>query len=82
MTGILPHGGKLVNRFAEGNERDELLKASPFLKQIPVNNWTISDLDLIGNGAFSPLEGFLNEEDYRSVVSTMRLADGTVWSMR
>ncbi|WP_339322463.1 sulfate adenylyltransferase [Paenibacillus sp. FSL W8-0194] len=81
MTGILPHGGKLVNRFAEGNERDELLKASPFLKQIPVNNWTISDLDLIGNGAFSPLEGFLNEEDYRSVVSTMRLADGTVWSI-
>jgi sulfate adenylyltransferase len=81
MTGILPHGGKLVNRFAEGNERDELLKASPFLKQIRVNNWTISDLDLIGNGAFSPLEGFLNEEDYRSVVSTMRLADGTVWSI-
>lgn len=81
MTGILPHGGKLVNRFAEGNERDELLKASPFMKQIRVNNWTISDLDLIGNGAFSPLEGFLNEEDYRSVVSTMRLADGTVWSI-
>lgn len=81
MTGILPHGGKLVNRFAEGNERDELLKASPFLKQIRVNNWTISDLDLIGNGAFSPLGGFLNEEDYRSVVSTMRLADGTVWSI-
>ncbi|MDR9857533.1 sulfate adenylyltransferase [Paenibacillus sp. VCA1] len=81
MTAILPHGGKLVNRFAEGNEREELLQASQFLKQIRVNNWTISDLDLIGNGAFSPLEGFLNEEDYRSVVHTMRLADGTVWSI-
>lgn len=81
MTGILPHGGKLVNRIAEGSEREELLKASQFSKQIRVNNWTISDLDLIGNGAFSPLEGFLNEEDYHSVVRTMRLADGTVWSI-
>ena len=38
-------------------------------------------MDLIGVGAFSPLQGFLNEEDYLSVVSRMRLADGTVWSI-
>lgn len=38
-------------------------------------------MDLIGVGAFAPLEGFLNEEDYLSVVSRMRLADGTVWSI-
>ncbi|MWV47418.1 sulfate adenylyltransferase [Paenibacillus sp. HJL G12] len=81
MTTILPHGGKLVNRIAEGQEREELLKTSYHLKQIPVNNWTISDLDLIGSGAFSPLTGFMNEEDYRSVVHTMRLADGNVWSI-
>ncbi|MFS0874202.1 hypothetical protein [Paenibacillus xylanilyticus] len=46
-----------------------------------MNTWAISDLDLIGVGAFSPLIGFLNEEDYLSVVSRMRLADGTVWSI-
>ncbi len=81
MTTILPHGGKLINRIAEGQEREELLKASYQLKQIPVNNWTISDLDLIGSGAFSPLKGFMNEEDYRSVVRHMRLAGGEVWSI-
>lgn len=48
---------------------------------IRVNSWTISDLDLIGVGAFSPLTGFMNESDYRSVVTDMRLADGTVWSI-
>ncbi|MGN7360887.1 sulfate adenylyltransferase [Paenibacillus sp. SAF-054] len=81
MTTILPHGGKLINRIAEGQEREELLKASYHLKQIPVNNWTISDLDLIGSGAFSPLKGFMNEEDYHSVVRHMRLASGEVWSI-
>jgi sulfate adenylyltransferase len=36
---------------------------------------------LIGVGAFSPLTGFLNEEDYHSVVNNMRLSNGTVWSI-
>src|SRR5690606_39727049 len=39
------------------------------------------DLDLIGVGAFSPLEGFMTETDYKSVVEHMRLANGLVWSI-
>ncbi|MBB3114321.1 sulfate adenylyltransferase [Paenibacillus phyllosphaerae] len=81
MSSINPHGGVLVNRVAAGAEREALLEAAASLKSIVVNNWAISDLDLIGIGAFSPLTGFLNEEDYRSVVERMRLADGTVWSI-
>ncbi|MFD2615181.1 sulfate adenylyltransferase [Paenibacillus gansuensis] len=81
MTAMKPHGGTLVNRIAEGSERERLLALAPSLKTIEVNKWTISDLDLIGVGAFSPLTGFLNEADYRSVVDNMRLADGTVWSI-
>ncbi|WP_055105100.1 sulfate adenylyltransferase [Paenibacillus ihumii] len=81
MTAILPHGGKLVNRVVTGREREELLASAKELPQILINTWTISDLDLIGVGAFSPLEGFLNQEDYESVVQKMRLADGTVWSI-
>lgn len=81
MTAISPHGGTLVNRLVTGEERERLLEEAKKLKPVRINAWTISDLDLIGVGAFSPLTGFLNEDDYHSVVKHMRLGDGTVWSI-
>jgi len=39
----------------------------------------ICDLELLMNGGFYPLKGFLSEADYDGVVSTMRTADGTLW---
>ncbi|NOV00559.1 sulfate adenylyltransferase [Paenibacillus planticolens] len=81
MTTIEPHGGELVNRLVPAERREELLKRAVSLKQIRVSSWTISDLDLIAVGAFSPLTGFLDEANYKSVVETMRLVDGTVWSI-
>ncbi len=41
----------------------------------------ICDLELLMNGGFNPLKGFLGQDDYDSVVSKMRLADGTLWPM-
>lgn len=78
---IAAHGGFLINRLIEGEEREALLRKAKSLPSISVNTWTLSDLDLIAVGAFSPLMGFMDEENYRSVVDTMRLADGTVWSI-
>ncbi|MGO4270862.1 sulfate adenylyltransferase [Paenibacillus sp. TAF58] len=81
MTTIKPHGGELINRLVPAEQKEALLKRAAELKQIRVNAWTISDLDLIAVGAFSPLVGFLDEKNYTSVVETMRLVDGTVWSI-
>src|SRR4029079_17678480 len=41
----------------------------------------ICDLELLMNGGFNPLKGFLGQADYHRVVKEMRLADGTLWPM-
>ncbi len=78
MQTILPHGGTLINRLV--NQAEAADNAS-VKKVITIDEWTLSDLDCLAIGAFSPLTGFMNEADYRSVVETMRLADGTVWPL-
>lgn len=41
----------------------------------------VCDLELLLNGGFAPLNGFMNKADYDSVLDSMRLADGTLWTM-
>jgi len=75
------HGGELVNRQVEGKLKQSLLDKAASMNKVHVNAWTISDIDLIGVGAFSPLTGFMEQADYDAVVDTMKLANGTVWSI-
>lgn len=50
-------------------------------KAIIVDKWTLSDIECLAIGAFSPLTGFMEEADYHTVVEAMRLANGTVWPL-
>nr|WGE02449.1 sulfate adenylyltransferase [Bacillus subtilis] len=72
---LAPHGGTLINRV------DESYDVSGIQKEIELDLISFADLELIGIGAYSPIEGFFNEKDYVSVVENMRLSSGVVWSL-
>lgn len=78
---IAPHGGRLVNRVLEGEELEEALERARHMPQVSLNARAVSDLELLATGAFSPLEGFMGRDDYESVLETMRLKNGLVWSL-
>ncbi len=75
MKESVPHGGILVNRVDLDFSSDLLLNA------VELDNLEISDLELIANGAYSPLKGFMGKADYDSVVKQMRLSNGLPWSL-
>jgi sulfate adenylyltransferase len=75
----VPHGGELVN-LVVNSERAEILKIlSKDLQSITLSRKQVSDLELLINGAFSPLKGFMTSDDYESVLDRMRLQDGNLW---
>jgi sulfate adenylyltransferase len=80
-TTIAPHGGELVDRMAPEEQRDELLQRAERFTKITLGPRALSDLEMISTGVFSPLTGFMVSEDYESVVETMRLKNGLVWSL-
>lgn len=76
---IAPHGGELKNLYLAPAEAEALKQRSGDLPGIDLTIRQLCDLELLLNGAFSPLEGFLGRDDYTRVVEEMRLADGTLW---
>ncbi len=78
-TLIEPHGGTLQNLIAEKGRSNELRTEAKGLPDWTLTPRQLCDLELLLNGAFSPLDGFLARTDYESVLANMRLADGTLW---
>jgi sulfate adenylyltransferase len=66
---------------AVGERLATLQAQAPKLPRLDVDDRTAADLELLGNGGFTPLTGFLGKADYDSVVERMRLADGRPWSI-
>ncbi|MCK1989535.1 sulfate adenylyltransferase [Lysinibacillus fusiformis] len=72
---LQPHGGFLVQAFHPEKE------ITSIHKEIELDAISLSDLELIAIGGYSPIEGFLTQVDYESVVEKSRLASGIVWSI-
>ncbi len=76
-----PHGGELKNLYLdEAGVKTEQQAARDYV------SWDLTprqacDLELLLNGAFSPLEGFLTQSEYDAVLTTMRLPSGVLWPM-
>ncbi|WP_186670920.1 sulfate adenylyltransferase [Sporosarcina sp. BP05] len=74
-----PHGGKLVDKVVTGKEREEELVRAKQLPTIMVDMEASITLEMIATGVLSPNEGFMNEPDYNSVLSSGRLTSGVIW---
>ena len=81
LLAAVPHGGRLIDRVLRGDAREDARARAASLTRIALNARMMSDLELLAIGAYSPLEGFLGETDYRAVLERMRLANGLVWPL-
>jgi sulfate adenylyltransferase len=76
---IAPYGGSLVDLRPSTEALPELRARASKLPSIQLSDRAVCDLELLGVGAFSPLDRFLSRRDYDRVVADMRLADGTLF---
>jgi sulfate adenylyltransferase len=78
---ISPHGGKLVDRVLNEECRKDILAAARALPKLTINDESVSDVENIATGVFSPLEGFMGRADYRNVLNEMRLRTDLPWTI-
>jgi len=78
---IKPHGGRLINRVLEEKWRDKARKDAIYMKNIDVRWDTLVDIENIAKGIFSPLEGFVGEEDFEFILKRRCLASGLPWTI-
>ena len=76
-----PHGGRLVNRIVGEGKSAELMAEAKELPQIEISDELAWDVENIAKGVFSPLEGFLLQDDYLSVLRKDRLSNDIPWTI-
>ena len=69
----------MVNLLVDPDQAESLKTESQQFTSLTLSKRQLCDLELLMNGAFSPLKGYLNQADYTSVIEHMTLADGTIW---
>ena len=78
---IEPYGGKLVNLMVPENELAELKSYASHLPSLQLSERALCDLELLATGAFSPLDRFMSQADFQSVLDEMRLTNGYMFPM-
>ncbi|HLI07779.1 MAG TPA: sulfate adenylyltransferase [Ktedonobacteraceae bacterium] len=78
---IAPHGGELIINMATEAELPALIERAKGLPWVTVGSRQLADLEMLANGAYSPLGGFMTRADYNGVVDTMHLSNGLPWSI-
>ena len=78
---IIPHGGTLVNRIAQGKEKEELIKQAQKFYKINIQDRFVSDCEMVAIGGFSPLTGFMEKNTAVSVIEKVELPGGIIWSI-
>src|SRR5476649_2232209 len=81
QTEIAPHGGKLINAFVSGDAAETLRERAKGMVKIHLADRRLSYREMIGCGAFSPLDGFMKRADYDNVVVNKRLANDLPWTI-
>ena len=78
---IKPHGGELCNLLVDEQQAEALQSGSGDFPSITLNLRQVCDLELLLNGGLSPLRGFMNRDEYESVLEHWCLPDGSLWSL-
>jgi sulfate adenylyltransferase len=78
---IQPHGGKLIDRYLTGSKCEFVGSAARSLPKFSLSARNLADLECIATGVYSPLEGFVTEREYESIVEHSRLPNGLAWSI-
>ncbi|MCW9014359.1 MAG: bifunctional sulfate adenylyltransferase/adenylylsulfate kinase [Gammaproteobacteria bacterium] len=80
-TLVKPYGGELVNLICSPERAEVLKHESEHYYSITLSQRQFCDLEMLLNGALSPLTGFMTQKDYDSVLSSMRLSSGLLWTI-
>ncbi|MDI6845141.1 MAG: sulfate adenylyltransferase [Candidatus Saccharicenans sp.] len=78
---IPPHGGRLIERLASEEKKKEIISRAAEMVSVVLDPDLVSDLENIATGVYSPLEGFLNQRDFLSVLDHMRLSNDLPWTI-
>ena len=81
LNQVKPHGGSLIDLMVDEKHAAKLKEIALNLHDVILTDRQICDLELIANGSFSPLQGFMCQVDYEAVLDRMRLQNDLLWPL-